>query len=150
MSQNQQKLSENNPVQATIGTLVYDEVVSIAINIQGVKTADMATSQTVANNHVPIAVTDHAKETIVTVTIDAHNVLGDLINKGYVNPAGANAFLGTFEFKERNISNQTRTVSFVGNNSKIQSVEGKLVSKDNPVTEIKILTFGAITFSAWT
>ena len=145
-----QILSQNNPVSVRIGNLTYENVVSVGVKVQGVGGGDMVSSQTVANNFAPVALTDHAKETVVVVAIDARNVLSDLISAGYISLSGSNGALGTFSYVERNGNEQTRTVNFDGSKSKIQSCEPKLKDKENPVTEITILTSGNITFSNFT
>jgi hypothetical protein len=142
-------LSENNPVKVVIGSRTFTNVVSVAIKPQGVGGGDMVTSQTVANVHNGVSFTYHAKEILTVVTIDAEDVLQYLLSSGYINLSGENMGVSPFTVTYRNSISQQQTVTLNGNLCKVKSCEIKLVQKDNPVTEIEILTHGELTFSGW-
>ena len=142
------RLSKNSPVSVTIGAVTYTGVVLVAMKIQGVDGGPMVKSRTVANNHAPIGVTDFPKEMIVVVTLDA-DILPALIAANYVNTAAANTALSAFVITERNTAGQTRTVTFVGANSKIQSVQAKNANLGDQIHELTILTHTSISYSNW-
>ena len=149
-------LSQNNPVSVQLGSIIYDNVKTFAMKVQGVGGGDMVSSQTVANVHSGVSFTDHPKEVVAVFTVDAVNVEQTLISNNYVNLNGANVALGTFVYKRCNGSGQTQTVSFTGSRCKVKTCELKIVNVEgssggtNPVTEIEVICQDSITYSGWT
>ena len=142
------RISENSPVSVQLGATTYTGVVLVAIKIQAVGGGDIVKARSVANSHVPIGVTDHPKEAIVVVTLDA-DVLPALIAANYVNMTAANTALSALIITEKATDGKTRTVTFTAANSKVQGVSGKNATLGEQVHEVTILTYGAITYSAW-
>lgn len=141
-------LSENSPVSVTLGSTTYTNVVSTAIKFQAVGGGEAVTARTVGNSHVPVGHTDHPKETIVTIVLDA-DVVPALITANYWNPSGANTALSPFVITEKNSNGATRTITFTGANSKIQNVAPRNVVEGEQHVEITVLTYGAVTYSSW-
>jgi hypothetical protein len=141
-------LSENSPVSITIGATTYTSVVSVALRFQRAGGGEMVTSRTVANSHVPIGVTDHPKECVLVVVLDA-DVVPALMTSNYLNMSGANAAPSALVITEKNTAGATRTVTFTAANCKIQNVAPKNVVEGEQHVEITFLTYGSITYSAF-
>jgi len=152
-------LSENSPEDVKIGVLTFPHVVSVAVEYRNADGGeDVIRPQTLANSYTPRGYTDLPRMTIVTMVLDTDNALTEFIAHGYYNPggesqplsAGGNATLtAEFKFTEKRTDGLRRTVSFVAANSKIASLKTNAVNLDKPTTEVKIFTYGPVTYGAW-
>lgn len=141
-------LSENSPVSVTIGATTYTSVVSVALRYQRAGGGDMVTARTVANSHAPVGITDHAKECLLIITLEA-DVVPALITANYINMTGANAAPSALVVTEKSMAGTTRTATFTAANCRIQNVAPRNVVEGEQHVEITFLTYGAITYSAF-
>jgi hypothetical protein len=141
------RISENSPVSVQLGSTTYTGIVLVAgPKIQAVGGGPIVKSRTVANSHVPVGTTDYPKEAVTIVTIDA-DVIPALLTGNYINMTAANTALSAFVITEKSVEGKTRTITF--SNSKIQSVQAKNQALGDQAHEVTILSYGAITYSAW-
>jgi len=122
--------------------------VTIADNFQAVGGGDMVEAQTVGNNHSPVDWMNKPKECIVIATLAA-DVMPALLTATYVNMTGANTALSALVVTEKNTAGLTRTVTYTAANSKIKTTARKNILLGEQTIEVKIGTYGTVTYSSW-
>jgi hypothetical protein len=152
-------LSENSPELVKIGVLEFPNVVSVAVEYRCADGGeDVIRPRTLANSYTPRGYTDLPRLTVVTILLDTDNAVTEFIASGYYNPGGESQPLSAggdathtaeFKFTEKRTDGLRRTVSFVAANSKIASVKTNAVNLDKPTTEVKVFTYGPVTYGGW-
>ncbi len=142
-------LSENNPVSVQLGATTYTRVVSVSGPLfQACGGGPAVTSRTVGGVHVGIGDTDHPKEIITKVLLEADCVPA-LITANYWNPSGANVALSNYVITDKEAAltgARTRTETYT--NSKIQNVQASRTVLGKQTVEITIKSYG-ISYSSW-
>ncbi|MDR0493407.1 MAG: hypothetical protein LBH74_07210 [Nitrososphaerota archaeon] len=152
-------LSENSPESVKIGVLEFKSIVSLGVEYRSADGGeDVIRPRTVANSYTPQGYTDLPRMTVVTVLLDVDNAVAELIAHGYYNHNGSGqplsdgsnaALTAEFKFVEKRVDDLVRTVSFVAANSKIAAVKTNAVNLDKPTTEIKIFSYGLVSYGLW-
>ncbi|MCL1977601.1 MAG: hypothetical protein FWG55_05840 [Candidatus Bathyarchaeota archaeon] len=142
-------LNCRSPVSFTIGAFTYSNIAAFGWRQEAIEGGDVVTPRTVAGSHVPVGYTHHPKCLILTISIDSDGVIQNLNTAGLWNLNGENGAPSALSFVDKHADGRTRTVSFVAANSRVQNVELKYNQPDKPLTEVKIITYGTITYSNW-
>jgi hypothetical protein len=141
-------LSGNAIVSVYMGTITYTKIMYAAVRIEGTGPGGvMVSERTVANTPKVVGVTHHHKKATVVIGFD-EDVIADLISGGFIGMEANNTMLSNFVITEKNVENQTRTVSFAKKYVQSANSRGEDEAEHQP-QEITILAYEAITYSAW-
>jgi len=135
-------------VSFTIGNVTYENVAAFGWRYEA-EGGEAVTPRTVAGSLAPVGFTHHPKYIVLTVAVDSNSLIHNLVSEGLWSLTGENAAPSALRFVDKHKDGRIRTVTFSAVNSRVQNVELKYNQPDQPLTEVKIITYGQITASAW-